>query len=118
MAGSGEQRESVMSELLILEFEGFGAKDYERVNEILGINQDTGDGDWPAGLHTHLAGPTEGGGWLVVEVWETQADQDEFMNSRLGPALAQAGVTGPPKRAEWSKPRAHHTPKKPSKKSG
>ena len=50
-----------MSELLILEFEGFGAKDYERVNEILGINQDTGDGDWPAGLHTHLAGPTEGG---------------------------------------------------------
>ena len=27
-----------MSELLILEFEGFGAKDYERVNEILGIN--------------------------------------------------------------------------------
>ena len=49
---------------------------------------DSGDGDWPAGLHTHLAGPTEGGGWIVVEVWETQEDQDEFMKTRLGPALA------------------------------
>jgi hypothetical protein len=105
-----------MSELLILEFEGFGAKEYEQVNALLGIDQDTGDGDWPAGLHTHLAGPTEGGGWLVVEVWETQEDQEEFMNTRLGPALGQAGVTGPPKRAEWSKPRAHHTPKKASAK--
>ena len=106
-----------MSELLILEFEGFGAKDYERVNDLLGINAETGAGEWPAGLHTHLAGPTEGGGWIVVEVWESQEDQDEFMKTRLGPALGQAGVTGPPKRAEWSKTKAHHTPKKPSKKA-
>jgi hypothetical protein len=106
-----------MSELLILEFEGFGAKDYERVNELLGINAETGEGEWPAGLHTHLAGPTEGGGWIVVEVWESREDQDEFMKTRLGPALGQAGVTGPPKRAEWSKTKAHRTPKKPSKKA-
>jgi hypothetical protein len=106
-----------MTEMLILEFEGFGAKDYDRVNEVLGINQDTGEGDWPAGLHTHMAGPTEGGGWIVVEVWETQEDQDAFMQSRLGPALAKAGVTGPPKRAEWSKHRSHNTPKKPSAKA-
>ena len=39
------------------------------------------------------------------------------MKSRLGPALGQAGVTGPPKRAEWSKTHAHRTPKKPSKKA-
>jgi hypothetical protein len=106
-----------MSELLILEFEGFGAKEYDKVNDLLGINQDTGEGDWPAGLHTHMAGPTEGGGWIVVEVWETQEDQDAFMQSRLGPALQQAGVTGAPKRAEWSKHRSHHTPKKPSAKA-
>jgi hypothetical protein len=105
-----------MSELLLLEFEGFGADVYERVNGLLGINMDSGEGDWPAGLHTHLAGPTEGGGWIVVEVWESQEDQDEFMKTRLGPALAKAGVTGPPKRAEWTKPRAHHTPKKGSAK--
>ncbi|MFI5285983.1 MAG: hypothetical protein ACHQ4F_06650 [Candidatus Dormibacteria bacterium] len=107
-----------MAEVFILEFEGFGADAYDRVNKVLGINMDSGDGDWPAGLHTHLAGPTEGGGWIVVEVWESQEDQDEFMKTRLGPALQEAGVTGAPKRAEWTKPRAHHTPKKPSKKSG
>jgi hypothetical protein len=106
-----------MSEVLILEFEGFGADTYDQVNETLGINMKSGEGDWPAGLHTHLAGPTEGGGWIVVEVWETQEDQDAFMQSRLGPALHQAGVTGRPKRAEWTKPHAHHSPKKPSAKA-
>jgi hypothetical protein len=103
-----------MAEILILEFEGFGAETYEHVNQLLGIDQDSGEGDWPAGLHTHMAGPTEGGGWIVVEVWESQEDQDEFMKTRLGPALGKAGVTGRPKRAEWSKARAHHAPKKPS----
>jgi hypothetical protein len=107
-----------MAEMFILEFEGFGPDAYERVNKTLGINMDTGEGEWPAGLHTHLAGPTEGGGWIVVEVWESQEDQDEFMKTRLGPALHQAGVTAEPKRAEWTKARSHHTPKKPSKKSG
>jgi len=103
-----------MAVIFVLEFEGFGADAYDRVNQGLGINMDSGEGDWPPGLHTHLAGPTEGGGWIVVEVWESQEDQDEFMKTRLGPALHKAGVTGAPKRAEWSKPRAHHTPKKPS----
>src|SRR3984957_20263329 len=106
-----------MPEVFILEFEGLGADAYDRVNKVLGINMDTGEGDWPAGLHTHLAGPTEGGGWIVVEVWESQEDQDAFMQSRLGAGLAQAGVTGEPKRAEWTKPHAHHSPKKASAKS-
>ena len=106
-----------MTEVLILEFEGFGAEAYDQVTGHLGVNMDTGEGDWPAGLHTHLAGPTEGGGWIVVEVWESQEDQDDFMKTRLGPALHHAGVTGPPKRAEWTKPRAHHSPKKPSVKA-
>jgi hypothetical protein len=103
-----------MAEIFILEFEGLSAEAYDRVNQTLGINPDSGEGDWPAGLHTHLAGPTDGGGWIMVEVWESQEDQDEFMRTRLGPALGKAGVTGAPKRAEWSKPRAHHTPKKAS----
>jgi hypothetical protein len=106
-----------MAELFILEFDGLSAADYEQVNSELGIDPNTGEGNWPPGLHTHMAGPTEGGGWIVVEVWESQEDQDAFMKSRLGGALHKAGVTKPPKRAEWSKPRAHHTPKKPSAKA-
>ncbi|HVC03592.1 MAG TPA: hypothetical protein VND88_02855 [Candidatus Acidoferrales bacterium] len=105
-----------MAEVLILEFEGFDQAAYDQVNAELGIDMDSGEGDWPAGLHTHMAGPTEGGGWIVVEVWESQEDQEAFMQSRLGGALHKAGVTAPPKRAEWTKPRAHHSPKKASAK--
>ena len=39
------------------------------------------------------------------------------MNSRLGPALHKAGVTKPPKRAEWHKLKSHHSPKKASAKA-
>jgi len=105
-----------MSELLILEFEGLSDAEYDAVNADLGIDMTSGEGDWPAGLHTHTAGATDGG-WIVVEVWETQDDQDEFMKSRLGPALHKAGVTKPPKRAEWSTLKAHHSPKKASGKA-
>lgn len=105
-----------MAELLILEFEGLDEDAYAAVNADLGIDMHTGEGAWPAGIVSHTAGPTEGG-WIVVEVWETQADQDEFMKTRLGAALRKAGVTGPPKRAEWSKLKAHHTPRKASSKA-
>jgi hypothetical protein len=103
-----------MAELLILEFEDFGEADYDKVNEILGIDMLSGEGDWPAGLVSHTAGPTEDS-WRVIEVWESQEDQ-ETAQSRLGPALQQAGVGKPPKRAEWSKVKAHHTPRRPSAK--
>ena len=104
-----------MAELLILEFENVGTDAYDAVNAELGIDPKSGEGDWPAGLHTHTAGVT-GGGLIVVEVWETQEDQDEFMKSRLGRALQKAGVPNP-KRAEWSKVSGHHSPKRPSAKA-
>ena len=104
-----------MSELLILEFENVGEADYNAVNADLGIDPGTGEGDWPAGLHTHTAGTTAGG-LIVIEVWESQEDQDEFMKSRLGAALHKAGLPDP-KRVEWSKVKGHHAPKKPSAKA-
>jgi hypothetical protein len=102
-----------MAELFILEFDGFGEAVYDKVNEILGIDQSTDEGDWPAGLVSHSAGPIEDG-WIVIEVWETREDQDEFMKSRLGPALHQAGVDKPPKRAQWTKAKSHRSPRRPS----
>jgi hypothetical protein len=103
-----------MAELLILEFEGVGEGDYDKVNQILGIDSVTGEGDWPAGLISHTAGPIEDG-WRVIEVWESQEDQKAGMG-RLGAALQQAGIDKPPRRAEWSKVKAHHTPRKASSK--
>ena len=45
-----------MAELLILEFDGVSESEYRNVNAELGIDPETGKGDWPAGLITHLAG--------------------------------------------------------------
>jgi hypothetical protein len=99
-----------MAELLILEFDGFTQDVYDRVNEALGINPDTGEGDWPPGLLSHAAGATDGG-WRVVEVWDSQADQEAFMSSRLGEALQKGGADKPPSRAEWTSLRAHNQPR-------
>jgi hypothetical protein len=92
---------------LILEFDGFGIETYERVNERLGIDMESGEGDWPQGLLFHTAG-AKPGGWVVLEVWDSQEDQERFMAERLGRALEEGGVEGPPSRAEWLDLAARH----------
>ena len=99
-----------MAEMFVLEFEGFTKEDYEKVNSALGIDMETGEGDWPKGLLTHSAARTEKG-WMVVEVWDSRQDQEKFMNERLGAALHTAGVSGPPAKAEWTTLERHHKPK-------
>lgn len=91
-----------MADLLVLEFETPEAADlYRRVNGILGVDPDTGTGDWPPPLLTHIAGERDGH-LVVVEVWESQARQQEFMESRLAPAFQEAKVPQPT-RVEWFK---------------
>lgn len=97
-----------MADGLILEFEGFGVDVYERVNNELGVDMRTGEGDWPDGMIFHSGGAKEGG-WVVFEVWRSRADQERFMAERLGPALQAGGVTGPPTRVEWLDLAAHHS---------
>lgn len=89
-----------MADGLILEFEGYGLDEYERVNGKLGIDMATGEGEWPQGLLFHTAGSKEGG-FVVFEVWASQADQQRFMEGRLGQALQEGGIEGPPARVEW-----------------
>jgi len=91
-----------MAELLVLEFDGVDETDYAHVNAQLGLNPETGAGDWPEGLITHMAGLKEGGSAYVIEVWESQEAQAEFMQSRLGPAMAAGGVTAIPK-VTWAR---------------
>jgi hypothetical protein len=45
-----------MAEALILEFTGVSEAEYAAVNKHLGIDMQTGQGDWPAGLLSHAAG--------------------------------------------------------------
>jgi hypothetical protein len=93
---------------LILEFDNVGRGEYDAVNAALGIDGETGAGDWPRGLLYH-AGGAKTGGFVVFEVWESRDAQAEFMNGRLGRALREGGVTGPPARVEWLDLAAHRT---------
>ena len=98
-----------MSEALILEFAGLGEAEYAAVNKHLGIDMQTGQGDWPAGLLSHAAAEADDGTFIVSEVWSSRADQDAFMTSRLGAALAAGGVTAQP-RIRWVPLLAFHQP--------
>lgn len=96
-----------MSELLIIEINPASAEQYNEVNDLLGLNTSTGEGDWPDGLRSHTGATTSSGGVSVVEIWDSQEAQAAFMQSRLGPALGKAGLPEPT-RVEWMSLLAHH----------
>ncbi|MGN6215924.1 MAG: hypothetical protein ACTHN7_03060 [Solirubrobacterales bacterium] len=96
-----------MAEALILEFEGYSVDDYERVNGALGIDMQTGEGPWPQGLLLHSAS-SRPGGFVIYELWASKEDQQRFMDERLGQALQEGGVEGPPARMEWLAVQSHH----------
>jgi hypothetical protein len=73
-----------MPEALILEFTGVSEAEY-------------------------AAGEADDGTFIVSEVWSSRADQDAFMTSRLGAALAAGGVTAYP-RVRWVPLVAFHQP--------
>jgi len=72
-----------------MELEGTTTDDYDAVNEAIGIDQD----HLPDGLVSHAVGPTDdGGGLLIVDVWESPEQLETFMQEKVGPAMAQVGV--------------------------
>jgi hypothetical protein len=91
---------------IVLVFDGVGADQYWAVNDKLGIKPD-GTGDWPDGMLSHVGGPTETG-WVVAEVWNSKAEQESFMGSRLGAALGEVGLPQPAQVIE-SELVNHHT---------
>lgn len=98
-----------MPEVLILEFAGVGESEYNAVNEQLGIDMKTGEGDWPTGLLSHAAGTADDGAFIVAEVWSSRENQAAFMQSRLGSALAAGGISATPA-VRWVPLLAYHLP--------
>jgi hypothetical protein len=81
----------------VMQFAGMQAGDYDQVMQILGLatpNSPEAADKWPGGIISHTAGGTAQG-WCVVDVWESQERFDAFMQSRLGPAMGQAGLPEP-----------------------
>ncbi len=84
-----------MAEALVLQFpKGVGEKEYWEVNAKLGLDMRTGQGDWPAGLESHVAGESDEG-FVVTEVWQSREAQAAFMESRLGAAFQAVGLPRP-----------------------
>jgi hypothetical protein len=89
-----------VSDALVLEFIGGTADQYRATNAVLGIDPSTGEGAWPPGLLSHTGCAGASGDLTVFEVWDSKQSQEAFMATRLGPALAEAGVPQPT-RVEW-----------------
>jgi hypothetical protein len=69
---------------------GDGTQDqYDAINAQMGV-----EGDPPDGLIFHAAGPVEDG-WGVLDFWESREHFDRFLESRLGPAIAELGDRAP-----------------------
>jgi hypothetical protein len=99
-----------MAAALILEFDGGTEDEYRAVSKELGIDLDTGTGDWPEGLITHSGGINDAGNLVVMEVWDTPEHQARFMETRLGAALQKGGIDEGPSSITWIELEAHHTP--------
>lgn len=85
-----------MAEGLVLKFKGVGEKEYRAVNKALGIDPETGSGEWPAGMIAHNGGAGDDGALVVTELWESRDAQGKFMQGRLGKALGEGGITATP----------------------
>jgi hypothetical protein len=89
-----------MAEVVVIEFAAPNAVElYNKVNKELGWDGVPDSAAWPAGMLSHVAGE-KGDKLIVVEVWESQAAQGEFLSSKLGPALAAVGAPDAA-RIEW-----------------
>jgi hypothetical protein len=89
-----------MAEVIVIEFSAPDAVSiYNNVNKVLGWEGVPDPDKVPAGMLSHTAGES-GDKLIVVEVWESKANQEAFMKNQLEPAFAQVGVPAP-SRMEW-----------------
>jgi heme-degrading monooxygenase HmoA len=82
-----------MAIVMRMEAPGGTLEQYDKANEIIGIE---GDADAPDGLIFHVAGKGPDG-IVIIDVWESEEKLNRFFEEKAGAALAQAGLeAGPP----------------------
>lgn len=81
-----------MAVAMVIKVPGVTAEQYDEAMMQLGL---TGDNpDWPDGVISHLAG-SAGDDWVVVDVWESRAQFDTFLETRLGAVIHATGMPMP-----------------------
>lgn len=71
----------------IIEIPGGSKEKYDEVIREVGL----AGSQLAPGQLVHFAGPMEGGGWRIVNVWESQEASDKF-EEKLIPARRKAGL--------------------------
>ncbi len=93
-----------MAIVKVLQFSGVGVDRYDAVLRELGLN--TNNARWPKGVITHVAGKTPQG-MCVVDFWESEADWQNFLTSRLTPAIEKVGDIPRPQITEFTVHNSH-----------
>ncbi|HXY86316.1 MAG TPA: hypothetical protein VEH52_12620 [Gaiellaceae bacterium] len=75
--------------LMMFESDELGPSDYDRMVADLNAHQDGGR-NHPA--VSHVAGRTDGGGILVVDVWESAESWGQFAEAEIAPRAQAAGL--------------------------
>jgi hypothetical protein len=96
-----------VAQVLKMRWEGVAPEQYDAARGILDF-----DSDPPVGLVFHVAWFRDGG-ITVVDVWESSALFDDFMQARLGPAIQQIGIEGQPE-LRWFEAHAYFDPAVPA----
>ena len=79
--------------MMVFEMPTMDQAQYDAVMQALGFDKKP---NWPKGFISHAAGAGPNG-WVVVDLWESEADFGAFQQNQLGPAFQKAGITGEPK---------------------
>jgi hypothetical protein len=72
---------------VLFDLPGVTERQYEALLEALWVEDEL-----PQGVLFHLAGPHPAGGWLVVDVWESESAFERFARERLIPAAKAVGI--------------------------
>lgn len=75
-----------------MRFEGATLEQYDRVMELMGL--DRGDTS-PDGAVFHWCATTDTG-IVVVDVWDTDEQFNDFSKNQIGPLTQQVGLPSPP----------------------
>jgi hypothetical protein len=87
LSDSKERREMAIG--LIIDWPAGTQRQYDALMDELKF-----EGTLPSGELLHAAGPSAPG-WRIVDIWETRADFDRFLEQKLAAALQKIGVSDP-----------------------
>ena len=83
-----------MSVVMFLDLPGVTTDQYDRLNEEMGTTRPE---DEPDALLFHGCGKTDEG-LVIFDIWRSREELDDFLNNRLGPAVARLGFPQVPPR--------------------